>query len=986
MKKWFRYSVTESLQILAFATLYATVVVLTWHFLANQNRATSLWLPGGLALAGLMVAGLRFWPAIALGDLCGHFLLGFPTQAMSASMFDTTVEAVTAAWLIQLHQPGVPPFSRLRQYVWFCASIAIANLLGDTLGMVLSWINSDIPDTLPLQQMILHWQGDVLGMLILTPLAVLWLNPPRHWLQQERLIEAVICFGLTILAGQIIFLGWLHQQVGQYAEDFMAFVFVAWAGVRLGRHGVSLALAILSIQALVGGMGDHSYFSQSAPVGSQANYWFFTVIITLIGMSLALALQERMQAEADLREREQRLSAMFELSPLGMARNTLDGRYVEANPALLNMVGYPLAELNRLSYWDLTPPRYASLDQHQAKLLIQQGRYGPYEKEYIHHNGQLIPVRLNGMLITGGEGERYVWSIIENITDQRHAEEEMQLASLVYTNSNEAMSVSDAKNAILAINPAFTRLTGYQRDEIVGGNTRLLRSDRHDERFYQEMSDAIRLNGQWQGEIWVKRKSGEDFVAWLGVNTILNEDGTVHRRVAQFQDISEKKKSEELIWQQANFDPLTGLPNRHMFHDRLQQEIKKSHRTGLSLALIFLDLDHFKAVNDTLGHAMGDQLLKDVASRLTATVRESDTVVRLGGDEFTLILSELEDTHIAERVARDLLARLVEPFQLGDDLTYISASIGITFYPDDATDVDSLIKHADQAMYAAKQRGRNRYNFFTPSMQESVEKRMRLANELRIAISGEQFTLYYQPIVELSSGRIQKAEALIRWVHPKHGRISPADFIPIAEETGLINEIGNWVFLEAARQVKIWRERYQPDMQISVNKSPIQFRSEAHHESVWIDHLKSLNLPGHCMVVEITEGLLMDAGEAVSRRLLAFRDAGIQVALDDFGTGYSSLSYLKKFDIDYLKIDQSFVRNLTPDSPDLALCEAIIVMAHKLGIKVVAEGVETEQQRNLLIGAQCDYAQGYWYSRPVPATEFDLLLQQNPLSVARPAA
>jgi EAL domain-containing protein (putative c-di-GMP-specific phosphodiesterase class I) len=321
------------------------------------------------------------------------------------------------------------------------------------------------------------------------------------------------------------------------------------------------------------------------------------------------------------------------------------------------------------------------------------------------------------------------------------------------------------------------------------------------------------------------------------------------------------------------------------------------------------------------------------------------------------------------------LQKLAEPFRLGDDVAYVSASIGITLYPDDATDIDILLKNADQAMYTAKDQGRNRYQYFTASMQETAQAKKRLTIDLRDAVANSEFILYYQPIIELATGAIYKAEALIRWQHPTRGLVSPVEFIPIAEETGMINDIGNWVFTEAAKQVKIWRTSHHAAFQISVNKSPVQFHATGSTHVDWIDYLRQLDLPGQSIAVEITEGLLLQARTTVTEQLLEFRNAGMQISIDDFGTGYSSLSYLKKFDIDYVKIDQSFTGNLKPGSSDMVLCEAIIVMAHKLGMKVIAEGVETEGQRDLLLAAGCDYGQGYLYSKPVPAAEFEKLLK-----------
>ena len=450
------------------------------------------------------------------------------------------------------------------------------------------------------------------------------------------------------------------------------------------------------------------------------------------------------------------------------------------------------------------------------------------------------------------------------------------------------------------------------------------------------------------------------------------------RMIGTHTDITDRKAAEALIRQQAFFDTLTGLPNRRMLRDRLEQEVKRCKRDTQQLAILFIDLDHFKEVNDTLGHGNGDLLLIEAARRIQACVREADTVARMGGDEFTVILTEVTDVHRLEPTLQKILRAMEQVFQLGNEQVFVSASIGITLYPLDGQDIEDLFKNADQALYVAKGAGRNRFSFFTPALQEAAQTRVRLANDLRSGLQGQQFRLVYQPIVELATGAVRKAEALIRWQHPTRGLISPAQFIPIAESSGLIVEMGEWVFEQAALQVQTWRKALHPDFQISINKSPVQFHHESPGNQRWDAQLRSLGLPGSSMVVEITEGLLLDTSSRVSDHLLELAAAGIQVALDDFGTGYSALSYLQRFDIDFIKIDQSFVRHLLPGSTDLALCKAMVAMAHALGMKVVADGVETAQQRDLLAATGCDYAQGYWFSRPVSAPDFEVFWASHP--------
>jgi len=563
---------------------------------------------------------------------------------------------------------------------------------------------------------------------------------------------------------------------------------------------------------------------------------------------------------------------------------------------------------------------------------------------------------------------------------ETHREDEARLRAIIDT-ALDAVVQMDAEGIIIGWSDQAEKIFGWTAEEAVG---RMLQEtiippqyrDAHIQglKHFLTSGEGVILNSRV--EMLGLHRDGRELPIELSI-TAINTAGKYEFN-GFIRDITSRKESEELIWNQANFDTLTGLPNRRMFHDRLAQEIKKSHRAGLKMALMFIDLDRFKEVNDTLGHSMGDILLQEAARRISSCVRETDTVARLGGDEFTVILAELDDTGNIERVAESIRQNLTEPFQLGDEVVYISASIGITLCPDDANDDEELLKNADQAMYVAKSQGRNQASYFTVALQDAAQKRRLLSHDLRGALAANQFMVYFQPIIKLATGRIHKAEALIRWEHPERGMVSPAEFIPLAEETGMITEIGDWIFKETSRWAKRWRDQFAHDFQISVNVSPVQFLSTEQSCEAWGAYLQDIGLAGQGIVIEITEGLLLKAATGVTDKLLQFRDAGIQVAIDDFGTGYSSLAYLKKFDIDYLKIDKSFVDNIETDKNDMALSEAIIVMAHKLGLKVIAEGVATEAQRKLLAHAGCDYAQGYLFSRPVPPEAFEALLRTPP--------
>ena len=437
------------------------------------------------------------------------------------------------------------------------------------------------------------------------------------------------------------------------------------------------------------------------------------------------------------------------------------------------------------------------------------------------------------------------------------------------------------------------------------------------------------------------------------------------------------RRSEQQIRIQADYDTLTRLVNRRRFYELLTESIIQADEAGTTFGLLFLDLDQFKEVNDTLGHYIGDSLLQRAAKRIQTCVDAGDIVARLGGDEFTIIIPDVKSRDDLNGVANRVCEAMSAEFLIQNHSIYVSSSVGITLYPEDAKTADELLINADQAMYDSKAGGRNRYSFFDESMRQALIVKNQMLKDLRYAITDNQFELFYQPIVDLKSGKIHKAEALIRWNHPSRGLISPADFIPLTEESGQILEMGEWIFKEAATKASQWRRQFSPDLQISINTSPLQYRDNGINVSLWVQYLHQLGTDGSAIIVEITEGLLMDSSKLVKDKLLELRDFGIEVAIDDFGTGYSSLSYLKRFHIDCLKIDQSFVANLAQDSEDLALCEAIIMMSHKLGCKVIAEGIETKPQRDLLEQIGCDSGQGYYFSKPVPAALFEKLLIED---------
>ncbi len=674
-------------------------------------------------------------------------------------------------------------------------------------------------------------------------------------------------------------------------------------------------------------------------------------------------------------EISQQVIQLIEHSPQAMMISRSDGGLQYVNVAMMHLLGYP--------------PRYTSLadfiwhrqnDLQLSKTLRKKvlehpdtpavGTISLQDKAGIRLDLQHSCSALTG---SNGQADVYISTLIAQ-DPQAPQQERLQLSSQVFEASSEGMMVTDENGLIIDVNQAFSQITGYAREQVFGRNASMLSSGQQDKLFYQLMWKRLHSEGQWKGEIWNQRQNGEEFPALFSINAVPDESGQTRKYIALFSDLTQTKAREKQIFEMAYYDSITGLPNRELFNDRMNHlvTLQKTRRRGL--ALMLLDLDGFKEVNDTLGHDSGDQLLLLAAERLRQCVTKADVVARLGGDEFTVII---HDPATVEQKAGRILRVLSQSFQLGNNRIEISCSIGITRFPEDAEQVSDLLKNADQAMYRVKQQGRNGYRFFDQQMREAALQRLNAIQQLRVAIKQQQFELRYQPIVDLNSGEIHKAEALLRWQHPQLGVVGPDSFIPVAEETGMIIDIGRWVMMEAMQQAYLWRETHRSDFQVSVNVSPMQFRVEGEPGVEWAEQLLHLGLPGQALTVEITENLLMETSDRLDKKMQQFSSNQIEVSLDDFGTGYASLSYLKRFDFQYLKVDKSYVQEMMNDPEIAIMCESIIQMAHKLQIKVVAEGIENRQQLDRLLQMGCDFGQGYLFAKPLSEEEFEPLLSQN---------
>ncbi len=548
--------------------------------------------------------------------------------------------------------------------------------------------------------------------------------------------------------------------------------------------------------------------------------------------------------------------------------------------------------------------------------------------------------------------------------------------STVFDDANEGMFITGPDGSILDVNKAFTRITGYSLEEVRGHNPKMMRSERHNETFYKTMWGSINATGKWQGEIWNRRKDGEIYPQWLSISRIGNHRGETHNYVAVFSDISSLKESEHKLFYLAHHDALTGLPNRLLMNARLEHVLGQAKRNPTCIALMFIDLDRFKYVNDTYGHAQGDRLLISVSKRLRSLLREQDTIARIGGDEFVVILEGLTHSEDAANLAQKFIDALEQPFQLSENEVFVSPSIGITIFPEDGRTPEILLKNADIAMYRAKEQGRQSYSFYKSSMTDKVRERLSLETHLRRALERNQFELFYQPQVLAGSPEIVGVEALLRWHHPKLGIVLPGNFVPVLEETHLIESVGEWELSEACRKVRQWDEQGLPRVRLAVNLSARQMSPNSLVRNLGMI-LRDSGFDPRRLELEITEHSLMDEGERIVGLLETLGDLGVSLAIDDFGSGYSSLARLKRLPVQCLKIDSRLVRDVAVDASDQMICRAIVALGHSLGMRVMAEGVERPDQSGFLKSIKCDELQGYLYGRPVPSFAMEKMLREQ---------
>ncbi|WP_421239822.1 putative bifunctional diguanylate cyclase/phosphodiesterase [Aeromonas enteropelogenes] len=706
------------------------------------------------------------------------------------------------------------------------------------------------------------------------------------------------------------------------------------------------------------------------------------LLAPLAGRELALMLPQK-ASPILFPETPHELQNMLSQAPVGIGKLDLGGRILWVNPAIEQMLGYPLDELLQYSISDINHPEdWLRSTEHYEQIYRGERNSFTQEKRYRCKGGEILWGRVTVTLIRDAEQRPdYLMVLLENIDPLRRHAEQLKLSHRVYDNLSEAILVCDADSRIISVNPAFEQITGYSSEEVCGQRPSMLKSGLHDQAFYADMYHALERAGVWRGEVWNKRKNGKLYPQQLMIST-LREEGKIQQYIAIFSDLSQTKLAEQKIATQANYDNLTSLPNRWLFGRCLARFCERGER----FALMVLDLNNFKAVNNSMDHHAGDALLREVSDRLVSRVRTEDLVARIGGDEFAFLVPGIVTRRQAEVFAKQVIGSFARPFMLANQHLYVTATIGMTLCPSDGGESDELLRNAEQALFAAKRQGRL-IGTYCASMREEVRQRHQMQQDLAEAIKQEQLTMAYQPIWDNRSGRVAKLEALVRWYHPQWGQVSPAEFIPLAEEAGLIQSLGALVLWQSCRDLARLQQSGFPDLQMSINRSTMEFQTIDPEASEWLKVIHHFGLNPADIVIEITESLLMESSDQHRVRIEALREAGCKLAIDDFGTGYSALNYLRTFPVDLVKIDRSFVRHIPFNEQDRMLLDGIINIVHNLGMQVVIEGVETREQLNFLCQKGCAFTQGYLLSRPLTFDDLtdylDLNRQGMNLSIVR---
>jgi len=972
------------MRLACIAFFYALTGYLGQKLVTASPHIALVWMPTGIAVAALWRWGRRYWPGVWLGAVAVNLLDGAsPALALALSAGNTLAPLVAVALLRRWRFNAA--IADWRDVVVYVVGAALLAMSVSASGGIASLVAAGLlpPHDAP-AAWLTWWLADAVGV-VLCGFALVSYQPAqwqRLWQPNRRSEVVASAAWIALLA-----VAWIvapNVPVVHILLRTLPVAILIWIAFRMGPWPTASAVLLLAVVGAVAlNFGYGPFVDPSEPMAVAA-FWVYMNTVAIAAMLVAAMATARIHIQKALAQSEARFRSLTELSSDWYWEQDRAFRFVRVDGDLERRTGIDQSTYLGKTRWELPHLNLTEQDwdAHRA-VLNAHLPFRDFEVRWPDHGGHMVWVSISGMPILDEQGQ---------FAGYRGLGKDVSKVKIAL----EALRESEARFKTLTELSAdwyweqdadlrFTEVRGMDRvnpsldvSTLIGKTRWELPCENMDPVLWQRHREQLARHETYRNfEVSVRAQDGSLVHYITSGAPKFDADGVFCGYRGVGSDITPRKLAEATVQRLAHFDTLTGLPNRALFRDRLEHELRRAQRSGRKIAVLMLDLDHFKEVNDSLGHDQGDRLLVAAAERLQVCVREVDTVARLGGDEFVIILSELDDVRAVEGIAQNLLAAVGKPFELAGGVGHVTASVGISVCPDDADTMEDLLKKADLAMYAAKGAGRNRFSFFTEAVQATAENRMWMSTDIRSALARHEFWLAYQPIVRLSDGTVHQAEALLRWQHPQRGLIEPGAFVPAAEASGLISAIGEWVFGEVATQAKRWRDRYSADFQISLNKSPVQFHQPNMDAASWSEQLATLGIAGRSIVVEIAESLLLESTADVGEQLRALRRQGIQVSIDDFGTGLSSLASLQEHNVDFVKIDQAFVRQLRPGSRELALSEAIIAMAHKLGIQVVAAGIETPEQRDLLLAAGCDFGQGYLFAHPMPAAEFEAYLSHN---------
>jgi diguanylate cyclase (GGDEF)-like protein/PAS domain S-box-containing protein len=968
----------------AWIIFYAcTGTFLLQHF-SGPAGASPIWLPAGIGLGILLIYGWRHWPIVFLGATLAEIGGGhtfFMSVALAFGALLGNFIAYVMLWMARFDRKLISLKDNFL-LILVSALAAIASTLinfeflkmggliaGDELETYTKW-----------------YFGDFFGMAFFTPVLLVLYQPwPDIWSNQKKVIFCLLFLGMVIF-GQAIFFGWFTDIFGNISgRANLLFLAVILFGFYFGRHGVILLFTLFLIQSSLSTIYGTGFFGldmqgQPAPI----YIWFYLALMSMAGLMVSLAVRNINiknkainESAAAIIKSEGYFKEMVRKTPLLISAFDFSFKKLDfINPYFTHVLGYSADDLINIptflsTAFPETTARNKIMNQIEGKSIhdIEVSEASPVvEAEVRCKDGELKTIAWgffkteNNLVIYG-----------QDITDQKRSQNLLNVTSAVYQAMGEAVVIHDEGNHILVVNEAFCRLTGYGEQELIGRPIYdLFASSESGKLFFSEIRAALDSLGRWEGQVVVLAKNGERIPRFMSMHSTYGDQGALSQRVALISEVTDYRKAHELIVQQANFDPLTQLPNRRLLLELLDKSIKEAHNKKQCIAVVYLDIDNFKSANDSRGHDFGDQLLISFSKRLREVIRSYDVVARIGGDEFVIILNNLQHIEEIDAIMQGISSALAEPLYINDEIIYTTSSLGISVFPEHADNSKSLLLAADQAMYVAKSIGRNNYQFFSTTLKDDAFYRAAMLTELRRALELKEFELFYQPIFDLETNTLAHAEALLRWRRASGELVLPSNFINESEESGLIIELGDWVMNEVITLMS--SIQHKQGFSMAINVSALQLSSVQHSALNWLSLIKAAGLKPDCITFEITERIMLAKSERVLNKVALLQAEGCKFSIDDFGTGYSSLGALKSMNFDYVKIDGGFINKLPQKGPDASMVIAMIAMAKALGLKTIAEGVETAEQAKIVKEMGCSYGQGYFYGEPLPESEFRRLL------------